>query len=54
MLLVIILLVAYLLFKKITDKGADELGVVPNEVPSYGEGNVDASSKLRLKINFFR
>jgi hypothetical protein len=53
MLLIIILLVSYMLYQK-SNKGGDELGVVPDKTPSYGEGNVDANSKSRLKIKFFR
>jgi hypothetical protein len=55
MVLIIILLVSYFLYQKInSDKGGDELGIVPDKTPSYGEGSVDANSKSRLKIKFFR
>ena len=54
MVLIIVLLVSYFLYQRAKDKNADKLGVVEGEVPSYGEGRVDANSKSRLKINFFR
>lgn len=51
MVLIIVLLVSYFLYQKVKDK---ELGVIEGETPVYGEGKVDADSKSRLKINFFR